>query len=191
MRELAKQGRHIECGCEGGRVDGAARTMPLSTARRSTRCPLRRCRCQVPHCRSCPRGRCRSFGGRATRFATLAAPGSSLMIVVALAVRPAHLRGRTAAGAALASAERLGRSFLSSGRAVDLRPSEQVVGMLEWVVPVRSRPAAAPGVLSAARGKSSLPEDSCQIRRPSELCGLEVIFGAARRAAALHGPGRS
>ena len=75
-RELAKQGPHIECGCEGGRVDGAARTMPLSTARRSTRCPLRRCRCQVPHCRSCPRGRCRSFGGRATRFATLAAPGS-------------------------------------------------------------------------------------------------------------------
>ena len=104
-------------------------------------------------------------GGRATRFATLAAPGSSLMIVVALAVRPAHRRGRTAAGSALGEVERLGRSLLSSGRAVDLRPSEQVVGMLEWVVPVRSRPAAAPGVLSAARGKSSPAEDSCQIRR--------------------------
>ena len=31
--ELAKQGRHIECGCEGGRVDGAAREHVSTGAR--------------------------------------------------------------------------------------------------------------------------------------------------------------
>ena len=65
------------------------------------------------------------------------------MIVVALAVRPAHRRGRTAAGSALGEVERLGRSFLSSGRAVDLRPSGQVAGMLEWIVPVDNAPGGS------------------------------------------------
>ena len=32
-RELAKQGRHIECGCEGGRVDGAPREHVSTGAR--------------------------------------------------------------------------------------------------------------------------------------------------------------